>query len=823
MSVYKQAKELNEKGISFTIVPHGQKLSGYGWSTKPASLGDIKDSKDNIGILNGSHSGGLICVDLDSENSELLKKADDILPLTNMMDGKGDYLKSHRYYRIRPNYKWHPELLPGETSKIGEAIRNGDIEPFFGKQAFKVSKEAGSDGIDFLGVSGLVVCPPSLHKSGKVRAWHGGEMGAPGEVDFDTLYSKVLRLAREWNCLKVEDKRGKKKIAKERNCENKIERAEKYLSSCPGAIEGNGGNRTTFGLMVVVSGGFDLNEQEALHAFKEYNQNCSPPWSDDELKRMYRSAYPLYDKEYGDKLNRNYKPKINIDEFLKKLPRNKDTALSIIRENGRELAKLSKADVGIAKDFIKEHCGLAKGLIEEIVKTEKTILKGEYTRDQKEEGSFPEDDYLELARGFLKTIKNRIIRHSGDFYVYKKGVYEKIEDEYMAKKIHDFCKTVTVINPEGEPKEFDITTRRISEIFNCVKNETMIRDCVKKETWLNNKNLNIINMKNGLFDIEKKELTPHSDEYFSTQQLSFEYDESKKCPVWLSCLDQWFNDDDSRKSLGTIFAYILSKELRQQKLFLFIGKPRAGKGTAARVLESLIGTENTCGPTLSGLGRDFGLEPLLDKSLALVGEAETGKKDDSGAISNVVKMITGEDKLSINRKNQKHVDVRLSCRFVFMANTIQQFPDLSGAISSRFVILPFRSSFLGEENEALFQSLENEKSGIFNWALNFLGDKLFEPKSAEVERSLLEQETSPIRVFINQNFELVGSEKFPKADLYRYFDMWAKDNDIFDYSENRFFKEFKKTFSLKTIRFGKSKESYYDGIREKVTKSQICY
>ena len=46
-----------------------------------------------------------------------------------------------------------------------------------------------------------------------------------------------------------------------------------------------------------------------------------------------------------------------------------------------------------------------------------------------------------------------------------------------------------------------------------------------------------------------------------------------------------------------------------------------GKGVVARVLTALIGKRNVAGPTLNSLGGDFGLAPLIGKSLAVISDA----------------------------------------------------------------------------------------------------------------------------------------------------------------------------------------------------------
>ncbi|MFG2380324.1 hypothetical protein [Streptomyces avermitilis] len=51
---------------------------------------------------------------------------------------------------------------------------------------------------------------------------------------------------------------------------------------------------------------------------------------------------------------------------------------------------------------------------------------------------------------------------------------------------------------------------------------------------------------------------------------------------------------------------------------LIVGPSRSGKGTIARVLKELVGKENLAGPTLAGLGTNFGLSTLIGKPLAAV-------------------------------------------------------------------------------------------------------------------------------------------------------------------------------------------------------------
>ena len=69
-------------------------------------------------------------------------------------------------------------------------------------------------------------------------------------------------------------------------------------------------------------------------------------------------------------------------------------------------------------------------------------------------------------------------------------------------------------------------------------------------------------------------------------------------------------------------------DTRQQKILMLVGPKRSGKGTIAKVLAQLIGLKNVCAPTLASLGMNFGLWPLVGKSLAIIADARLSNRSD---------------------------------------------------------------------------------------------------------------------------------------------------------------------------------------------------
>ena len=68
------------------------------------------------------------------------------------------------------------------------------------------------------------------------------------------------------------------------------ERASRYVAKMPPAVSGSRGHDATFAAASVLVHGFSLSQVEALEVLREFNQRCSPPWSERELIHKVRTA-----------------------------------------------------------------------------------------------------------------------------------------------------------------------------------------------------------------------------------------------------------------------------------------------------------------------------------------------------------------------------------------------------------------------------------------------------------------------------------------------------------------------------------------------------
>jgi putative DNA primase/helicase len=291
----------------------------------------------------------------------------------------------------------------------------------------------------------------------------------------------------------------------------------------------------------------------------------------------------------------------------------------------------------------------------------------------------------------------------------------------------------------------------------------------------------LVACRNGLLDVSTRTLHPHTPTYFNLVAVPFDYHQHAPPPVrWLQFLRQlWPDDPNSITALRQYFGYVLSGRTDIHKIMLLVGPTRSGKGTIARVLESLVGEGNYQGPTLASLATNFGLAPLIGVPLAVVSDARLSAKDNTGQIVERLLSISGEDVLTIDRKYRECWTGKLPTRLLILSNELPRLGDASGAIANRFLILAMHNSFLGKEDIQLTGKLLVELPGILNWSLDGLQSlantgSFTVPLSSDEAIIALHDLVSPISAFVRDRCEIGG--QVVVDTLYRAWSRWATDN-----------------------------------------------
>ena len=250
----------------------------------------------------------------------------------------------------------------------------------------------------------------------------------------------------------------------------------------------------------------------------------------------------------------------------------------------------------------------------------------------------------------------------------------------------------------------------------------------------------------------------HTPFFFSLNSMDFAFDPTAAVPVtWMGFLRMlWREDPGSIRELQKWFGYCLTADTSLQKILMLIGPPRSGKGTIARVLSRLLGAANVAGPTLSSFATNFGLWALLGKRLAIISDARITGRTDSAPVIERLLSISGEDTLTVDRKNLAPVSTKLDTRLMLLSNELPRLGDSSSALSSRMVVLGLSESWLGREDHGLTDKLMAELPGILlhfalpGWRMLQEDGRFLQPKSGAELVEELESLSSPIRTFVNE-------------------------------------------------------------------------
>lgn len=400
-------------------------------------------------------------------------------------------------------------------------------------------------------------------------------------------------------------------------------------------------------------------------------------------------------------------------------------------------------------------------------------------------------DQMGLARALMRAKFHRegrasLLRASDLWYEHAGPCWVEVPDSDVKAEMWNFLDTAKKAGKEGVIEPFKPVVAVVGGAVDALRAVAGIRGVVAP-CWLPGyagpAPGELVSLADGLLHIPTRTLLPHSAGFFSLNTLPFAWGEGEQSPTeWLKFLEAvWPGDPEAQLALQEMFGYLLTADTSQQKMFLLRGPKRSGKGTIARVLGALLGRENIVSPTLTSLTSNFGLQPLIGKLVALIPDARVGGQTNTQAVVEKLLMVSGEDSVTVDRKNKDAWTGTLAARVVIMTNEMPRLGDASGALAGRFILISMRQSFYGKEDLGLTSRLLREMPGIFRWALEGR-DRLkargyfVQPSSAQDDADDLADANSAISVFVEETMEHGAEFTVSRDDAYEAWRTWCGQN-----------------------------------------------
>jgi putative DNA primase/helicase len=218
----------------------------------------------------------------------------------------------------------------------------------------------------------------------------------------------------------------------------------------------------------------------------------------------------------------------------------------------------------------------------------------------------------------------------------------------------------------------------------------------------------LLNVANGMLDIDTGALMPHSPDYFSVTQLAVAWDPDASCPTyerWVELCGISGQLDDLEE---TVSAMLEPKRTPAKAAFLF-GPSRSGKSTFLRLLRAVAGIANTSAVTLHQLADDrFMAANLYGKMLNVAPDLSSKDVSDLSTF----KSMTGDDPIEAQRKFGHPFTFVNHALFCFSANTLPTVNESSRAYSERVKPFEFPVSFAGREDPLFEDAMMQELPGI---------------------------------------------------------------------------------------------------------------
>lgn len=280
----------------------------------------------------------------------------------------------------------------------------------------------------------------------------------------------------------------------------------------------------------------------------------------------------------------------------------------------------------------------------------------------------------------------------------------------------------------------------------------------------------VINVLNGLLDVNTRTLSPHSPDYLSPVQLPVKFDPQASCPAWDKFVIDVF-PGDSEAIAWEIPAWLMTPDTSIQKAVLLMGDGANGKSTYLRAVLAFIGRHNVAAISLQRLEGDrFSVARLVGRLANICPDLPS---EDLSSTS-IFKAITGGDALPAERKFEESFEFVPFTRLIFSANHAPKSQDASPAFFRRWVVVPFERIFhegapgtIPRDQLDAMLADPAELSGVLNKALGALAtirrNGLSESDSSRRAMDEFRQTTDPLAVWLDRN-TVVDPEAVIPAD-----------------------------------------------------------
>lgn len=453
------------------------------------------------------------------------------------------------------------------------------------------------------------------------------------------------------------------------------------------------------------------------------------------------------------------------------------------------------------------------------------------------------DYFAEPEPGIMKTVESvwGALNEEPD-YIYQDNGRPRINNALLAQHIAETCKYI-IVRKNGADQDFfywyqDGCYRRISinevkgkikayipvEIQRASMMDEVYKFLVTDKTSVRIEDLDTnskyINFKNGLLNLETRQLEPHSPDVLSTIQLNVSYDPAAGFPsLWEYYLNFLTENDQALKNILQEWVGLTISNypgyFPKKALALYGPNGNNGKSVFINLLDYLIGSENVATRDIQDLSKPFGTSDLYGKKALLIDDQKEADFTDSS----VFKSITGGGLVSCEFKGKQAFSYRFNGTVTFGCNELPYLAGEKGShIFERLLIVPCDNVLKENERDPLlFGSLIEELEAITLWALEGFyrlrdnGFKFTESEAVRMAGDEYRAKSDSLFRFVSERCIITGydADRVEKTRFEKEYEYWATMTDVMNPISKKNIKDRARKMG---IRCAKISNYYYTGI-----------
>lgn len=380
-------------------------------------------------------------------------------------------------------------------------------------------------------------------------------------------------------------------------------------------------------------------------------------------------------------------------------------------------------------------------------------------------------------------------------YQYKDGVYNEASS--------------AVRNTIKNMVSYDnlIQHSKIMECYRLLTDDTRIQ---KSSNELNS-HTNLINFKNGVWDIDKRKLISHDSKYLQTIQIP--HNVNNYVPFTQTRLYDFFrktklNKEDIKMVLKYM-AYCMTTDYGLKTFMILVGQSNTGKSVLIRFVETLVGKQNTSALSMHELNMRFYPSQLYNK---LLNSCADNKTLPLSSIENL-KKITGGDLIMHEKKGKEPFFFTSFAKLLFSFNQLPlQLEEKSNAFYKRMRILKMNNELFLNNDYVNDLCSEEGVEEVIPYLLSLL--PLKEIPRTKVSNACVEslrQDSDSVHAFISRRCVEDKHGVVSKDDLYQAYTEFCIETGRESHKKHGFMRALRSLGYIET-RTKKNREAAWKGL-----------